>query len=110
MHGLTSMGRPTDGETRLGREALAGFDRSLTAAFQQLDATGADMLPVPDAGVVTPQVAGILAHLVQDAGTLAMNLDVAARRVAQSRQTYVDADLATDRAVNGAGRPPAGPV
>jgi hypothetical protein len=75
---------------------LDGITRTLTHASADLDSIGNSMPGTPDGGDGTPALAGIMAHIIDNAGQLVIGAAAAGDAVTSTKANYQnrDADVA----------------
>ena len=70
------------------------LSRTLTDASESLDTVGRSVPGTPDAGMATPIVTAVLAHMVDNASELMLGLAGAGDDVTEANQTYQENDAA----------------
>ncbi|TDC99751.1 hypothetical protein E1181_28960 [Saccharopolyspora terrae] len=85
---------------------LASISSTFSDASSALDGVGKSIPGTPDAGVGTPAVAAVVAHLVENASSLVLGLAGAGDDVSEANRTYKDNDAsATDELRKAVGEP-----
>ncbi len=79
---------------KVDHDVLDGIAGTLRNASSDVDKLGNSVPGTPDAGVGTPAVAGILAHLVENASALVLGAAGAGDDVASANGSYREQDHA----------------
>lgn len=86
--------------------ALDSIRKTFSDASSALDGAGKSIPGNPDAGVGTPAIAAVVAHLVENASSLVLGLAGAGDDVGAANSTYKSDDAkATDELRNAVGEP-----
>ncbi|TWF92573.1 hypothetical protein [Saccharopolyspora dendranthemae] len=86
--------------------ALDSIRATFSDASSALDGVGKSIPGTPDAGVGTPAVAAVVAHLVENASSLVLGLAGAGDDVEETNRTYKSDDAkATEELRNAVGEP-----
>lgn len=77
---------------QVDHDALDTISKTLTDASESLDRVGKSVPGTPDAGMATPVITAVLAHMVDNASALVLGLAGAGDDVTESNQTYQEHD------------------